>query len=393
MSEQFEKPVMFQENIYHDLDSLLEGMASSWDAGEKLLYSGSFSTFFRKKDKSLASAADSVRREYIARPEDGDLLFWKFIYRHGKIRSLYWKKACFGRWKRVSLLIRQGSDQEMNRLLTSLLKEQLFSVYAKSAGIPDRTVESIRYIEKCHNRMDSSYKKALSRIILTTVMDDIQTFEFDGQIFQNVEDFGAYLQSQTSGSKDRFEHKIRLLFYDEHNLNPKFTGWLLNKGQEQALESWNRKYQIGTGNASGDDDDEEDVVQQELADFSNLLNEKDSDFAQQIQGFDQEFTQFLKSYENDLEDTQKFTGLIKDIFPTKPLQMNLLLTVYKMDIVRAIRIASEMSPAFAARFENRLMRDFGVKQNFAKWAVSVWCVCLGGQVLGKPCRISVDQII
>ena len=390
MSEQFNKPIKFQGNSYRDPDILTEAMAMDWDAGRKMLFSGSFSSALRQENKALASAADSARREYQNRPENGDLLFWKFIYRHGKIKRLYWKRHCFGNWKRVSSLMRQGNDHELNRFTTGLLKEQLFSVYAKSAGASEQTIESIRYIEKCHNRMNSSYRKSLSRVILATVMDGNENFTFDGHVFKTVEEFSACLQDLTNGSKERFEHKIRMLFYDEHNLDPNFTGWLLNKGHSKALEAWNRKYQGDSGNNDDDGDDGDNIVRQELTGFTDMLNEKDVDFARDVLGFEQEFTQFLQSCEDALEDAQRFTGLIKDIFPTRPLQMNLLLTVYKMDIVRAIRDASEMNQVFANRFEKRLVRDFGVKQNFAKWAVSIWCVCLGEQVLGKPCRISVE---
>ena len=64
------------------------------------------------------------------------------------------------------------------------------------------------------------------------------------------------------------------------------------------------------------------------------------------------------------------------------------MALYRMDIVRALREADEITEMLTARFEQRLIRDFGTRELYAKWAVAMWCRCYGKAVLHKACALS-----
>ncbi|MCD8020645.1 MAG: hypothetical protein LUF92_14025 [Clostridiales bacterium] len=99
--------------------------------------------------------------------------------------------------------------------------------------------------------------------------------------------------------------------------------------------------------------------------------------------------------QNDLDvltDTIKFTEEIRKHFPQNRMQAYMMEILYKMDIVRAIQDAKEIDDPFTRRFTNRLVRDFGAKEEYAKWAVSVWCVSYGERILQKPCSVTVYQV-
>ena len=74
------------------------------------------------------------------------------------------------------------------------------------------------------------------------------------------------------------------------------------------------------------------------------------------------------------------------------MQIYLIHLLYKMDIVKAIKDANELNEMFTTRFINRLTKDFGIKEEFAKWAVSIWCVCYGEKILHKKNRVILKQI-
>lgn len=107
--------------------------------------------------------------------------------------------------------------------------------------------------------------------------------------------------------------------------------------------------------------------------------------------FEDSFSGLLWQYPDAVEDKKKFTGLVKDMFPENRMQVNLLKTVYDMGIAEEMKKAVEISNPFAFRFVKRLMNEYGVSRANADWAVSVWCVCYGKQMLGKTCEIQISR--
>ena len=99
------------------------------------------------------------------------------------------------------------------------------------------------------------------------------------------------------------------------------------------------------------------------------------------------FTRLLQGYGDRLGDRKMFNGLVKDFFMDEPLQANLILALYDMKIHEEISAVSSISNSFAFRFVKKLMDEHGTSRKNADWAVSVWCVCYGKQILGKPCEL------
>ena len=105
---------------------------------------------------------------------------------------------------------------------------------------------------------------------------------------------------------------------------------------------------------------------------------------------EQDFTGLLRDYPDLLTDKKKFTGLVKDMLPGQPLQVNLLLSLYDIGIHDDIANVSSITNAFAFRFVKQLVDEHGVSRINADWAVSVWCVCYGKNILRKPCEIKIS---
>lgn len=105
---------------------------------------------------------------------------------------------------------------------------------------------------------------------------------------------------------------------------------------------------------------------------------------------EQDFMSLLRDYPNITNSKKKFAGLVKDMLPGQPLQANLLLTLHDIGIHAEIAAAASVTNAFAFRFVKRLVDEHGVSRVNADWAVSVWCVCYGNNILGKPCEIKIS---
>ena len=103
-----------------------------------------------------------------------------------------------------------------------------------------------------------------------------------------------------------------------------------------------------------------------------------------------EFTNLLRDYPGLISEKKKFTGLVKDMLPGQPLQANLLLALYDIGIHTEIVGISSITNTFAFRFVKLLVDERGVNRINADWAVSVWCVCYGKNILNKPCEVKIS---
>lgn len=99
----------------------------------------------------------------------------------------------------------------------------------------------------------------------------------------------------------------------------------------------------------------------------------------------------LLQYPEAAADPRILTGLLNDYFPTQPMQVNLIDTASALGIAEELRNTALISHPFAYRFVKRLMEEYGISRANADWAVSVWCVCYGRNILKKPCEISLSQ--
>lgn len=107
--------------------------------------------------------------------------------------------------------------------------------------------------------------------------------------------------------------------------------------------------------------------------------------------FEDDFSKMLRDYPDAVSDKKVFVGLLKDLFPGKPMQINLISTTYGLGIASEIAGVAQINNAFAFRFVKRLVDEYGVSRMNADWAVSVWCVCYGQRLLHKPCAIQISR--
>ncbi len=106
--------------------------------------------------------------------------------------------------------------------------------------------------------------------------------------------------------------------------------------------------------------------------------------------FETDFENLLSAYADAVSDRGRFSALVKDYFPGQPMQIHLILSAYDLGIVGDIQTAVRINNTFAYRFVKRLVDEYGISRANADWAVSLWCVCYGQHILGKPCEIKMS---
>ena len=109
--------------------------------------------------------------------------------------------------------------------------------------------------------------------------------------------------------------------------------------------------------------------------------------------FSEQFELLLKNSELVINEKQRFIGILKDCLCRYPKQLNLVISLYQMNIQKEIAEVDYINDIFAHRFEKRLVEDIGINVEDAKWAVSAWCTIYGKHVLNKPCDVEfVEEI-
>lgn len=95
----------------------------------------------------------------------------------------------------------------------------------------------------------------------------------------------------------------------------------------------------------------------------------------------------IRMYPNTLKNKQQLQGILKDIFPGENVRVNLLLQAYDQGIYDDITATPVLQSPFAYKHKKRLMENYGISNEFADWAVTVWCIAYGSMVLRKTCEI------
>ena len=99
--------------------------------------------------------------------------------------------------------------------------------------------------------------------------------------------------------------------------------------------------------------------------------------------FEEQFLYVLNRSGTILNEKRRFVGLMKDILYAYPKQMNLIISLYQMDIHKALQDTAEINDIFIHRFVKKLENELGISKENAAWATKVWCEIYGVQVLKK----------
>ena len=91
----------------------------------------------------------------------------------------------------------------------------------------------------------------------------------------------------------------------------------------------------------------------------------------------------LFNYPDVIDEKRKFIGMMKDLLYDYPKQMNLMITLYQMDIHKELRNIADINDIFIHRYVKRLENEMGISKENAIWATKMWCDVYGKKLLIK----------
>ena len=369
----------FHQQDYSILEELVNAMGVNWLEGQQLLFGGKLREHTRKVEPSFANLCASAEKEYQSMSKEADYVFLKWLCKYPGIKNLYWQGASYGGINRIYNAI-TTHEQTVQKLLIYMLTKQFLSVFFVNIGGTDELVNNTRFLEKLFNKQKSRFTKRNAIPILECFLKGEKVFSFANRRFQTPMDLANHLQPFADKSKGSLSQVIQPLFQNDNNFEPQFEAWIIMHGFHHELILWKERFQDGQNDGDDivdfySDDDHDQAIE--------ACQQLESDFAESLDGFEAKFIDLLSKYQDRIGDSVAFNALMSDYFPAQKLQSYLLVALYRMDIIKTIREASELNDLLTIRFEKRLIKDFGVKEMFARWAVYEWCHCYGEQVLNK----------
>lgn len=78
-----------------------------------------------------------------------------------------------------------------------------------------------------------------------------------------------------------------------------------------------------------------------------------------------------------LADRHRVSGLLKDLFPERRREVNILLQIYDLGIIDELQRQKEIDQLFVQRFTGKIVNEFGTAESLAESMVLLWCICFG----------------
>jgi len=99
--------------------------------------------------------------------------------------------------------------------------------------------------------------------------------------------------------------------------------------------------------------------------------------------FQTQFTEMLRNYPQAISERRKLIGLMHDLFPEEQMRVNLVMLAFDVGITEDLSNASTIDASIVSRCCKRMVQGHGVSVENAEWSAAVWCICYGGDILGK----------
>ena len=245
---------LFAGRVFPDIGRLCGAMAVEWEEGKRELFSGKLRLYFQKTDRDLSYGCLGAENAYRRNPARADVIYWRWLYRSGGLKTFYWKGTEYGGIDQTAALLSSGKSAELERITGELCMRQMFSQFAENAGKDETILEAVRFLERCMARSGGTYMGRSFGLVLGLVLEEKREFAFDKCTFTDTGALAAHLQTYADKSAAALERKLGPLFPDGKNLAPEFLAWLLVLGKHRSVTFWQTRFMTFGGQEEPEED-------------------------------------------------------------------------------------------------------------------------------------------
>lgn len=95
----------------------------------------------------------------------------------------------------------------------------------------------------------------------------------------------------------------------------------------------------------------------------------------------------IQQHISDIADQRRIQAVLRDFFPDKKKDVNILSLLLQMNILEKIKSQPNIDGFFVSKFVSMLENDYAIGSEAARYAVHTWCLCYGKYILDKPCDL------
>ena len=108
--------------------------------------------------------------------------------------------------------------------------------------------------------------------------------------------------------------------------------------------------------------------------------------------FIDDFEKALLKYPENTGNLKLFQALMADLFPHEKKWSNLMVSLYKLQIVERIQKEKELNNSVFYTMKKQLIDNYATSDVDASEAVRIWFEVYGKRILKKPCTFVMDQV-
>lgn len=261
-------PYPFLGEKYTSVSSLITELANNWKEGKKQLYRGLLSSYFKSIDQEIAGYCIDAEEE--SHNNDGDLVFWKLLYKiYPNLKGFYWKGHSYESFSALGtdmLEKLRKKDSSDYSYWDDILKNKLLSSYFGEINKKNKTLYSALYAIEMTAKLENSNtrngnsggyyvgkdvyivpvnnrEKVMNYYAMAYLLSTKKEFIIDGEKFEKLNDFTKYLSELLNTSYDKFEKVVNSLISNNNILDEQFEAWLIALGKRKEIDEWRKSLQ------------------------------------------------------------------------------------------------------------------------------------------------------
>lgn len=238
------RPYKFLGETYTNKQKLIFALSDHWSDGKKQLFRGLLSAYFKGFDAEVAGYCMDAEEE--VSNGDEDVIFFKTLYKiDASMTCFLWKGK---RYETIAILGNEfleglwKGDFSWNSFIDELLDKGVVSQYILCMDEDDyKKANAVMAIESSYRAFkNDNRRKRMNYYLLAYMLSGRKVLYKEGNEFQTVDEFTAFLRKKLEKSCDEFEKICHELIDCNDNLDPQFESWLLALGKEKEIEQWRK---------------------------------------------------------------------------------------------------------------------------------------------------------
>lgn len=237
----------FLKQKYKDIPSLTVALASNWNDGQKQLYRGLMSAFFKNFNPEIAGYCMDAEEAAAGNKGKYDIVFWNLLYKiYPQLNGFYWRGQAYESLQALGCEMLEKlwkNDESDFYYWDSILVNELLSSYlTKTKSENESLAAAVSAIEISHvmGRKDERIR-LMNYYTLAYLLSGRKIFRIGDKQFKNVTELADHMKGLFDLSYGKFQRFCHKLIQSKDRLDVQLEAWLIALGKRKELEAWRKQ--------------------------------------------------------------------------------------------------------------------------------------------------------